>query len=174
MDQLGATPMAGTRGGSNPFFSPDGQWVGFWAGGELRKVPLGGGPAVTLCKAAAIFGASWGSDGTIVFATARNGGLWRVSAAGGTPEALTTLQPGEFSHRLPHMLPGGHAVIFTISKAANRWDDTQVVVRSLATGEADRPRSQGERMGAMCRRGTWSTFTWGRSWPFPSTLFDSP
>ena len=104
-------------------------------GGELRKVPLSGGPAVTLCKAAALFGASWGSDGTIVFATARNGGLWRVSAAGGTPEALTTLQPGEYSHRLPHILPGGRAVIFTISKGANQWDDTQIVVRSLATGE---------------------------------------
>ena len=136
MDQLSATPMAGTSGGSSPFFSPDGQWVGFWAAaGELRKVPLSGGPAVTLCKAAAIFGASWGSDGTIVFATARNGGLWRVSAAGGTPEALTTLQPGEYSHRLPHMLPGGRAVIFTISKGAHRWDDTQVVVRSLVTGQ---------------------------------------
>ena len=90
---------------------------------------------MTLCKAAALFGASWGSDGTIVFATARNGGLWRVSAAGGTPEALTTLQPGEYSHRLPHMLPGGRAVIFTISKGANLWDDTQIVVRSLETGE---------------------------------------
>ena len=142
MDRLSATPLAGTDGGVNPFFSPDGQWVGFYfssprgpAEGELRKVRLGGGPAVTLCKAASIFGASWGSDGTIVFATARNGGLWRVPAAGGTPEALTTPQPGEYSHRLPHMLPGGHAVIFTILKAANRWDDTQVVVRSLATGE---------------------------------------
>ena len=135
MDQLSATPMPGTSGGSSPFFSPDGQWVGFWAGGELRKVPLSGGPAVTLCKAAALFGASWGSDGTIVFATDRNGGLWRVSAAGGTPEVLTTLQPGEYSHRLPHMLPGGHAVIFTISKGANLWDDTQIVVRSLETGE---------------------------------------
>ncbi len=134
MDQLNATPMAGTSGGSSPFMSPDGQWVGFWSGGELRKVPLGGGPPVTLCKAAAIFGASWGSDGTIVFATARNGGLWRVSAAGGTPEALTTLQPGEYSHRLPHMLPGGDAVVFTISMAANRWDNTRIVVRSLATG----------------------------------------
>jgi len=135
MDQLSATPISGTSGGSSPFFSPDGQWVGFTAGGELRKVPLGGGPAVTLCKAAALFGASWGSDGTIVFATARNGGLWRVSAAGGTPEALTTLQPGEYSHRLPHMLPGGHAVIFTISSGANLWGDTQVVVRSLETGK---------------------------------------
>ena len=135
IDQLSATPMPGTSGGSSPFFSPDGQWVGFWAGGELRKVPLSGGPAVTLCKAAALFGASWGSDGSIVFATERNGGLWRVSAAGGMPEVLTTLQPGEYSHRLPHMLPGGNAVIFTISKAANRWDTTQIVVRSLATGE---------------------------------------
>jgi eukaryotic-like serine/threonine-protein kinase len=142
MDRLGATPLAGTDGGVNPFFSPDGQWVGFYfssprgpAEGELRKVRLGGGPAVTLCRAASIFGASWGSDGTIVFATARNGGLWRVPAAGGTPEALTTPQPGEHSHRLPHMLPGGHAVIFTILKAANQWDDTQVVVRSVATGE---------------------------------------
>ena len=135
MDQLSAMPMSGTSGGSSPFFSPDGQWVGFVADGELRKVPLSGGPAVTLCKAAALFGASWGDDGTIVFATQRNGGLWRVSAAGGTPDALTTLQPGEYSHRLPHMLPGGHAVIFTISKGAHLWDDTQIVVRSLDTGK---------------------------------------
>jgi len=135
MDQLSATPIVGTSGGSSPFFSPDGQWVGFWASGELRKAPLSGGPAVTLCKAAALFGASWGDDGTIVFATARNGGLWRVSASGGTPDALTTPQSGEFSHRLPHMVPGGRAVIFTISKGANLWDDTQIVARSLETGQ---------------------------------------
>ena len=114
MDQLSATPIAGTIGASSPFFSPDGQWVGFWAAGELRKVPLGGGPPVTLCKASTTFGASWGSDGTIVFADARNGGLLRVSANGGSPTPLTTLQPGEYSHRLPHMLPGGRAVVFTI------------------------------------------------------------
>ena len=135
MDQLSATPIPGTNGGSSPFFSPDGQSVGFTADGELRKVPVGGGPAVTLCKAVALFGASWGDDGTIVFATERNGGLWRVPAAGGIPEALTTPQPGEYSHRLPHMLPGSRAVIFTISKGAYLWDDTQIVVRSLETGE---------------------------------------
>ena len=118
MDRLSAIAISGTNGGTSPFFSPDGQWVGFVANGELRKVPLSGGPAVTLCKAAALFGASWGDDGTIVFATLRNGGLLRVSAAGGTPEAVTTLQPREYSHRLPHMLPGSRAVIFTISKGA--------------------------------------------------------
>jgi len=135
MDQLSPTPMSGTIGGYSPFFSPDGQWVGFAAGGELRKVPLGGGPAVTLCKAASLFGASWGDDGTIVFATQRNGGLWRVSAAGGTPEALTTPQPDEYSHRLPHVLPGSRAVIFTILKGPTLWADAQIVVRSLETGE---------------------------------------
>lgn len=135
MNQLSATPLSGTSGGSSPFFSPNGQWLGFWVDGEIRKVPIGGGPSVTLCKAAAIFGATWGSDDTIVFATARNGGLWRVPAAGGTPEALTTLQPGEYSHRLPHLMPDGRAVIFTISKGAPLWNDTQIVVRSLETGK---------------------------------------
>jgi eukaryotic-like serine/threonine-protein kinase len=135
MDGLAAKPLPGTIGGISPFFSPDGQWVGFWAGGKLKKVPLAGGPAVTLCDAASIFGASWSSDATIVYAFARNGGLWRVPAAGGTPQALTALQPGEYSHRLPHVLPGGRAVIFTISKGAQLWDDTQIVVRSLETGK---------------------------------------
>jgi serine/threonine-protein kinase len=135
MDQLSATPISGTSEGGSPFFSPDGQWVGFGARGELRKVPLSGGPAVTLCKASALFGASWGDDGTIVFAEQRNGGLWRVSAAGGTPESLTTPQPGEYSHRLPHMLPGSRAVLFTILKGPTLWDDTQIVIRSLETGQ---------------------------------------
>jgi len=135
MDQLSATPISGTSVGRSPFFSPDGQWVGFGADGELRKVPLSGGPAVTLCKASALFGASWGDDGTIVFAEQRNGGLRRVAAVGGTPESLTTPQPGEYSHRLPHMLPGSRAVIFTILKGPDLWDDTQIVVRSLDTGQ---------------------------------------
>lgn len=135
MDQLSAMPISGTIGGYSPFFSPDGQWIGFGANGELRKVPLTGAPAVTLCKAASLFGASWGDDGTIVFATQRNGVLWQVPATGGTPEALTALQPGEYSHRLPHILPGSRAVIFTILKGPNLWDDAQIVVRSLETGK---------------------------------------
>ena len=135
MDGLNATPIPGTTGGYSPFVSPDGQWVGFGANGELRKVPLTGGPSVTLCKAAALFGVSWGDDDSIVFATQRNGGLWHVPATGGTPEALTTPQPGEYSHRLPHMLPGSRAVIFTILKGPSLWDDAQIVVRSLETGK---------------------------------------
>jgi eukaryotic-like serine/threonine-protein kinase len=161
MDQLSATPISGTSGASSPFFSPDGQWVGFGADGELRKVPLSGGPAVTLCKASALFGASWGDDGTIVFAEQRNGGLRRVSAVGGTPESLTTPQPGEYSHRLPHMLPGSRAVIFTILNGPDLWDDTQIVVRSLDTGQQT-VLVTGGADGAMCPRDTWSTCAWER------------
>jgi serine/threonine-protein kinase len=105
MDQLSATPISGTSGGNVPFFSPDGQSVGFAAGGELRKVPLSGGPPVALCKAAALFGASWGDDGTIVFATQRNGGLWRVPSTGGTPEALTTVRQASTATGCPTCCP---------------------------------------------------------------------
>ena len=107
MNQLSASPIAGTSGAQDAFLSPDGQWVGFWAAGKLQKVPLAGGPAVPLCDAAATFGASWGSDDTIVFATARNGGLWRVSAAGGTPQG-------------PHDASGGRVQSPVAPRAARR------------------------------------------------------
>jgi serine/threonine-protein kinase len=141
LSSLNATPIPGTQGGRSPFFSPDGAWLGFWADGELKKVPLAGGPVTTICRvqgpARQIHGASWGTGDVIVFATtfARGGGLWRVSALGGEPVALSNPGPDEFAYRLPHMLPGGNAVLFTIARAAFRWDDAQIAVRSLATGE---------------------------------------
>ncbi len=143
LDRLEAVPLAGTEGSNSPFFSPDGQWIGFWSGqltpgaiGELKKVPLAGGPAITLCRTAPLFGASWGSADFIVFANG-GGGLWRVSAVGGAPQPLTTLdeKAGERSHRLPHVLPTGELVLFTILKAGGRPDDGQVAVRSLVTQE---------------------------------------
>ena len=84
-----------------------------------------------------IVGASWGSDGTIVFGQ-RAGGLFRVSAAGGNAEPLTTLDAtqGESSHRLPFVLPGSQAVLFTVTYAqSQQWDATDIAVQSLATGE---------------------------------------
>ena len=143
LDRLEAMPIQGTDGADSPFFSPDGQWIGFWqappgaGAGEIRKVPIAGGPAVTLCRAPLLGGVSWGSHGRIVFGHHENSeGLWHVSEDGGTPERLTTVDTakGEFSHRLPHMLPGGEAVLFTIQKASRSFDDAVVVARSLATG----------------------------------------
>jgi serine/threonine-protein kinase len=144
MDQLQATAIEGTEWAESPFFSPDGQWIGFWQAasdtlqsGELKKVPLAGGPIVTICRTALPAGFSWGPNGRIIFANHAGGGLWQVADAGGTPEALTTPDPtnGELSHRLPHVLPDGSAVLFTIQRSPGGWDDTQIAVRSLATGE---------------------------------------
>src|SRR5207302_3965837 len=117
LDEAQATPVAGTVGAVQPLFSPDGRSIAFFSGGELRRVAVSGGPPVMICKTPeAPFGASWGSDDRIVFAR-QAGGLWQVSARGGTPEELTALDRtrGEVSHRLPHVLPQGDAVLFTVT-----------------------------------------------------------
>jgi len=121
-DQSEAKPIAGTEGGINPFLSPDDRWVGFWAGefwaGKLMKVSIDGGVPVTLCDAAVPLGASWASDNSIIFSYLPDSGLFRVSAKGGEPESLTTPDKTkeENSHRLPHCLPDGKGVLFTIMR----------------------------------------------------------
>jgi len=136
LDQIEATPIAGTEGAVNPFFSPKGESLGFYADGALKRIPVSGGAAVKVCDVDLMFGASWGPTDQIVYATAQ-GGLWRVPAAGGgKPELVTMPQPGEFSHRLPQFLPDGKTVLFTSTKSVfPSWDDTRVVAQSLATGE---------------------------------------
>ena len=90
VDRLEARPIPGTEDGRVPFFSPDGLWLGFVVESEskLKKVPLSGGAPTTLCDAGDVRGASWGEDGTIVFARDGESGLERVSAEGGTPGGL--------------------------------------------------------------------------------------
>jgi eukaryotic-like serine/threonine-protein kinase len=138
LDQLSATPMAGTEGASGPVFSPDGRWVGFWSAGALKKVSAGGGPATTICETPAVFGASWGSDDTIVFARPLSEGLWRVPAAGGTAQPLARPDPqkGELNYQLPQVLPGGRVILFTVTHTPlPTWEDTEIVAQSLATGQ---------------------------------------
>src|SRR5712671_463727 len=90
MDSLEARPIPSTEGAANPFFSPDGQWLGFFAGGKLKKIAVTGGAPVALADAPSARGGSWTEDGTIVFTpTSGNIGLWRVPAVGGTAERLT-------------------------------------------------------------------------------------
>ena len=100
-----------------PFVSPDSRWIGFVQNKVLKKVPIAGGPVITLAPlTGGLRGASWGDDNTIVFATDDPAtGLWRVSADGGTPTLLTTPDTAqhEEDHVFPSMLPGGHGVIFT-------------------------------------------------------------
>ncbi len=139
LDEREATPMSGTEGGRGPFFSPDGQWIGFWADNKLKKVPAAGGPAVVISDAPAIFGlfgANWGSDGSIVF-SARGAGIARVTASGGIPDQLSKadISKGEGRHILPHVLPGGKTVIYTVMSSPYDWMKTSIVAQSVATGE---------------------------------------
>ena len=140
VDRLEARPIPGTEGGHMPFFSPDGLWLGFVVDdeGKLKKVPLSGGAPTTLCDAGDVRGASWSADGTILFARHGTSGLDRVSAAGGKPEVLTTLDVPrhESSHRFPEVLPGGQAVVFTVrTDETQPWDDARIEAFSLRTHE---------------------------------------
>jgi len=139
LDALEAVPLASTEDALCPFFSPDGQWVAFWAAGALKKAPVAGGPAITVTDVPApIMSASWGDGGAIVFSGSA-GGIWRVSAArGGKPEPITKLdtERREINHRFPQLLPGGEVVLFTVTHDnIPNWDRTQIVAQRLATGE---------------------------------------
>jgi eukaryotic-like serine/threonine-protein kinase len=134
LDSLEAKPIPGTEGGVSPFFSPDGQWVGFFAGGKLKKVAVSGGAALTLGDAALPRGASWGSQGTIALAT-NVSALQQVSDAGGTPQPLTRLEKGDVSQRWPEFLPGGKAVLFAVGTSGINFSNAQVAVQSVGTGE---------------------------------------
>ena len=134
--ELEAVELAGTEGARDPFFSPDGQWVGFLASGKLKKVPVAGGTVVTLCDASNTRGAWWTDDGRIIFNPVPAGGvpLHVVSSAGGVPEPLTTLADGEATQRWPQLIRGGHAVLYTTSRNLGRYDDGEIVVQTLPNG----------------------------------------
>ena len=115
LDSLESTALVGTEGADAPFFSPDSQWVGFFAGGKLKKIPVTGGASLIVCDARESFGGSWSPKDVIYFSSGSSSGLWQVSANGGTPQPFTTIDPqkGEIGHRWPQVLPGGDAVLFT-------------------------------------------------------------
>ena len=110
MDQLEAVPIRGTEGtgnmaGRSPFFSPDGQWIGFWQDGQLKKVSITGGSPVVLCAAQNPWGASWATDNTILYGQGADG-IWRVSGNGGKPENVVRSTPAR-SPTVRNCCPGG-------------------------------------------------------------------
>ena len=136
LHQSQLTPLAGTENAHGPFFSPAGDWIGFFADGKLKKIAVGGGAAVTLCDAPRGCGGSWGDDGNIVAALGGTTVLSRVPSAGGTPVPVTKLNAGEATHRWPQVLPGSQAVLFTAATQTGAgYDDANIEVISLQTGE---------------------------------------
>jgi serine/threonine-protein kinase len=133
-------PLGGTDGASAPFFSPDGQSVAFFAAGHLKRTSIHGGDPTTICDAPDDTGGSggtWGSDDTIVFAKPANAraGLFRVSAFGGTPAAMTTPDSADGGgHGEPAFILGGRAVLFT-TRSTRNGVPAAVMVYSITTGE---------------------------------------
>jgi len=136
LDQLQATSLSGTGNATNPFFSPDSQWIAFFADGKLKKISATGGGAITLCDAPNGRGGAWGDDGTIVFAgnSTPGSGLLRVREAGGKPEPLTTPRDGETLHRWPQLLGSGKTVLFTAAASAGSFGDANIVVETIPSG----------------------------------------
>ena len=139
LHELEAATLAGLGEGLRaPFISPDGNWVGYFNDRLLRRVSILGGPPVTICTlpGGSSRGASWGRDGTIVFATGALSGLWRVPAGGGEPEEITLTGAAYENHVLPEILPGGEAVLFTVTReAVGNVENNQIAVASLVDGE---------------------------------------
>jgi serine/threonine-protein kinase len=135
LDQAQATLLPGTEGGQNPFFKPDGQWIGFTADSQLEKTSIQGGAPVKLSNVAAIsFGASWGYGGNIFMATSSLVPLSIIPGEGGTRQGLTKLRSAEITHRWPQALPGGGAVLFTASPTT-QFDEAIIEAISLKTGQ---------------------------------------
>ena len=135
LESLEAKAIPGTEDAVGPFFSPDGNWIGFFANGKLKKISVGGGSPVILADALGTSGA-WISNESIVFAPQTISGLRKISAAGGEPEVLTTPDPKkeEGRHVWPEILPNGKTVLFTVSVPASQGGN-QIVSLSLETGE---------------------------------------
>jgi serine/threonine-protein kinase len=130
--------IPGTEGASSPVFSPDGQWVAFASGNELKKTTLDG-PPLTLAKVADHRGIAWLDRDTIIFAPFAAQGLYRLSASGGDPVAVTRLaaDKGERTHRWPVVLPGGKTVLFTVGTygSPDSYENSRIDAMVVSTGE---------------------------------------
>ncbi|HUP66117.1 MAG TPA: protein kinase [Thermoanaerobaculia bacterium] len=137
LDTFLATPIAGTDRATMPFFSPDDEWIGFFAPGSLKKVRSSGGAVETITTGVrgAPRGAAWAADGTIYFATFF-GGIWKIRPGDSAPVEITkpNTTAGENSHRWPHVLPDGRHLLFTIrTDRLTTFDDAQIAILDLET-----------------------------------------
>lgn len=116
LNKRDASVITGSEDAYNPFFSPDGEWVAFFAHGRLMKAAVSGGSVTTIADAPDAWGGTWGKDGSIVFVPSFNAGLVKVSANGGRTEGLTKPdgKGGGYGHMYPQFLADGKHVVFSV------------------------------------------------------------
>ena len=140
LDSLVARSITGTEDAEYPFWSPDSRFVGFFAGGKLKRIEVSGGPPLTICDAADPRGGSWSRDGVILFAPHFREPLHRVAASGGKPLPVTKFDDSrkETTHRWPHFLPDGkHFLYFSGSHSTGTESELDAIfVGSLDPKEA--------------------------------------
>ncbi len=161
LDSAAVELLPGTDGGFLPFWSADDQSVGFFAEGKLQRLDLAGGAPRALCDAPSGLGGTWNHDGVIVFSPAAGLPLHRVSASGGIPTAITTLDKTnqQYSHRFPDFLPDGRHFLFLARSAKPELNalllgsldsaETTTVMPSLLRAEFVPPRSLAFQSGAV-------------------------
>lgn len=136
LDRAESEPLVGGEGGYGPFFSADGQQIGFYSDGTLKRVSIEGGEAVTLSTDASdALGATWGTDGTVIFTRRWLEGLWWIPP-GESPRRLTELEvgTGERSHLWPELLSDGRHLLFTVWRGGG-VDSCEVALLDLETGQ---------------------------------------
>ena len=138
LDGLESIPIRGTESPANssaeiraPFFSPNGQWIGFWQEGQIKKVSINGGAPVTIAPAVSAYGLAWEDEGTILFAEGDN--ILRVPEAGGKPEVIVGHVKGRVQSL--QLLPGKRTILFTVFPEGTTNAEPEIVVRSLDTGQ---------------------------------------
>jgi serine/threonine-protein kinase len=138
LSSTSARPLPGSEGARSPFFSPDGEWIGFFDETALKKVNVAAGAALTLAEVQEARGGTWTHDGRIVYAPDVEGGLLVIDPAGGEPQPLTRLGVGEVSHRWPHADADGEWVVFTSQSQAEAGSAAGLQAVSIESGETKR------------------------------------
>ncbi len=138
LDELTERSVPGTERAIDIAFSPDGEWLAFGANGKINKISVRGGSAIALAPALISRGLDWGDNDRIVFTPNTSSPIFMVSAAGGDPEAVTTLDSaaGEVSHRVPELLPGGDVLLYTIkTKFISSFSEAKIAVQRIGSHE---------------------------------------
>ena len=140
LNEIAPRRLEGTQDGMFPFWLSNSRFIGFSADGKLKSMEISGAPPVALCDAPGLRGASWGADGTIIFAPAPRTGISRISATGGTPVAVTKLDSAQYTtHRWPHFLPDGKHFLYLASNHGDPHAATTEIYIASLDGKLNRP-----------------------------------